>query len=69
MSECPRKDWHFFGCKFQPRYDEYPREGRYNKITMYAEDLREFMTLRRYVHDVCTRCGKTIERPTKEPTP
>jgi len=68
MSECARKDWLFRGCDFRPRYDERPRDANIKGKFFSAGEFREMITLKVYVRDVCTRCGKTIERPTKEPT-
>jgi len=58
----------FEGCregvhKFEPRYDEEPNPYRFTSVKgIFSEDMRELMIIRKYVKDVCVRCGKTIER-------
>lgn len=55
-------------CRFEPRYDRGPARpfGRISAepatLTALAETRRQVT----YVRDVCTRCGKTIERQSKE---
>ncbi len=49
-----------WGHKYQARYDRIPPES----ITEYEGSVNGFNALckRVYVRDVCTRCGRTIER-------
>lgn len=62
---CPRQGRAYGGCRFEARYDEEPllEEIKAGHITVPA--LRSFLdnTVKKtYVRDVCTRCGRTIER-------
>lgn len=55
------------GHRFEPRYDEHPRDfPKWDRIRLpldwTAEEQRDFMLLRTYVRDVCRHCGRTIER-------
>lgn len=51
------------GHLFEPRYDEKPREFNANcTFNGTVESVREALVVRVYVRDVCTRCGKTVER-------
>lgn len=67
--ECKRAGRWIGGCKFEPRYDEGPVE-RASVVTAEIsrasdEAVRAIMRgniQQNYVRDVCTRCGKTIER-------
>jgi hypothetical protein len=62
--ECEKRNKWFGGCKFEPRYDLIPPdlagmefEGHgFNRIV-------ESMTKKKYVCDICAKCGKTINRP------
>lgn len=77
MSECPRVGKFFGGCRFEPRYDEpilsemqrmtgssswHKVEGT-NNVTWQDDPLGE----RRYVQDVCVRCGKIAQRTPNTP--
>jgi hypothetical protein len=62
---CPRTIFGRPACRFRPRYDKIPvgaftamPEGR---VLFNGFDKVEII----YVRDVCTRCGKTIEREGK----
>lgn len=61
---CPRK-W-IRGCRFEPRYDlGSPRianlsAGRMTESSFVA--VIEASKPKTYVRDVCTTCGRTIER-------
>jgi hypothetical protein len=46
MTDCPRFNKWIRGCNFEARYDKGPKDAR----------------RKTYVRDVCTSCGKTIER-------
>lgn len=49
--------------KFQPRYDEKPRNtpiGHIKNIT--SEELHKLIYYKVYIHDICVRCGKVIKR-------
>ena len=55
-THCPNS---YFGShKFEPRYDLGPGDISKNETLWCAEALRA----KTYVRDVCTKCGKTIER-------
>jgi len=58
---CPNS-W-FGSHKFEPRYDLSPANfsglvGQFNASPAGMEKMRT----KTYVRDVCTKCGKTIER-------
>ena len=49
--------------KFKPRYDEEPNVYKFANVKgIFPNDMRELMIIRKYVKDVCVRCGKTIRR-------
>ncbi|MBB2965197.1 hypothetical protein FHU13_005620 [Methylobacterium sp. R2-1] len=71
---CPRRDKWFRGCRFEPRYDT-PQEDRYGlrgmwqSYEVHTNPDGETCTIKeppaptkRYVRDVCTRCGKVVDR-------
>lgn len=52
---------------FEPRYDEVPRVGALKNFTYQTEkELRAALYYKKYICDVCTWCGKIIERLDKE---
>lgn len=73
MSECERSRRWFGSCRFEPRYDEpmlseteraLGRDGKWvlipgtTSVTWETPPLGE----RVYVHDICIRCGKVVNR-------
>ncbi len=51
------------GHKYEGRYDEEPNAIKLTSIEGCSVDgLRKLMIRKVYVRDVCTRCGRTIER-------
>jgi hypothetical protein len=48
--------------KFEPRYSEEDRGIAVEVERGTLKDLRDFATLKVYVKDICTWCGKTIEK-------
>ena len=68
-NDCSRAGRWIGGCKFEARYDEGPVERVSEVVAEISrasdEAVRAIMRgniQRNYVHDVCTRCGKTVER-------
>ncbi len=64
---CPRTSKWFGGCRFEARYDEAgPDIAIMNRIQLKMSDdtSKVIMALRpkTYIHDICTRCGKVVER-------
>lgn len=62
MDQCERKGKWIGGCKFEPRFEEAPYNTHINVKGTDAEGMRSLMFYEVYVRDVCTTCGKTIER-------
>lgn len=62
MSDCPRRGaW--IGCNFEPRYDLSPADiSRFESIKGNAAPLLEALRSKTYVHDICVRCGRVVER-------
>lgn len=64
---CPREGRLIGGCKFEARYDDQPMT---EAELRHGIDLAGLLVMgaikpgsrKRYVRDVCKRCGKTIER-------
>ena len=56
--------------KFRPRYDEVPRDmSQFEELSVRSEGaFRDFATLKRYVGDVCEKCGQFVQRPDDEST-
>lgn len=57
----------FKSCKdgvhrYEGRYDEKPRSFEVTRGTITPEAMRELITYRVYVHDICTRCGHVVKR-------
>jgi hypothetical protein len=64
VSDCPRAG-KWFGCNFEPRYDLSPADcSQFGRIRGSVDAL-EPLRAKTYVRDVCTRCGRTIERKTE----
>jgi hypothetical protein len=68
-NDCPRAGRWIGGCKFEARYDEAPAElvsqvvaeiSRASDGAVQAIMLGNKKSI--YVRDICTHCGKTIER-------
>lgn len=60
--ECPRRG-RLFGCHFEGRYDLGPAQLNFESLR--GEGVGAFLEKFRaktYVRDVCTRCGRTVER-------
>lgn len=62
--------WPFITCEntghqFEPRFDTIPTRQRNIEGTLSAQDVVEIlhaMSEKRYVHDICVKCGKTVKR-------
>jgi hypothetical protein len=55
------------GCKFEARYDKVEPDSSLRRIANYSSTfspwfIEKLRVKKTYVHDVCVRCGKTIER-------
>lgn len=71
---CPRAGRWFGGCRWEARYDHHPPDA---DLTMALPSLQrsvfldndiealELLRSKTYIRDVCTRCGRTIERNEK----
>lgn len=59
-TECSRKGKWFGGCNFQARFDAaFPERGfKIDTFNGVVDDLKD----KKYVRDICTTCGKAIER-------
>lgn len=63
---CPRVGRWIGGCKLESRHDRIPPEPALDPVLGYlfyqsASEI-EALTKLIYVRDVCTRCGKVVER-------
>jgi len=47
--------------KFEPRYDEVPRDSYKGSYTS-LEELKAFLVYKVYVKDICVWCGKEIKK-------
>lgn len=68
-NDCPRFGKLFGGCRFEPRYDEPTIASLFSsstfaslKIDGKAASIEDITPTKKYIRDVCIRCGKTIER-------
>jgi hypothetical protein len=64
-NDCPRAGHWIGGCKFEARYDRIPPSDKATarfEWRLDAGPILDRMAKKIYVRDVCTRCGKTIER-------
>ena len=67
MSTCPQFGAVFGGCRFEPRYDKKALDlTKIGRAQASAEQI-EAMCQRTYIHDVCVRCGKIVERTKDTP--
>jgi hypothetical protein len=61
-NDCALKGARFSGCKFEARYDLSPVDvsglARLKSFEGNLDSLRR----RTYVHDICIRCGKVVDR-------
>lgn len=51
--------------KFEPRYDEENVDGSISiSVQGYldADGLRKLSVINKYIYDICTKCGKIINR-------
>jgi hypothetical protein len=65
LSDCVHAGKLFGGCNFEARYDSFPIANEEQTIYVYALPIADRINAvveRVYVRDVCTRCGRTIER-------
>lgn len=62
MNDCPRAGRWIGACNFEARYDRMPPTPKESAMYILTNTRCEILTHRIYVRDVCTRCGKTIER-------
>jgi hypothetical protein len=69
MDDCERIGRLVGGCNFEARYDTSEASPpNMESVKTSVSGMRQFLDASRkhtYVRDVCTRCGKTIERQTK----
>ena len=66
-SICPRAGRWIGGCNFEARYDRLPPQRTGDILAdgfMLVSEIQA-RTRRVYVCDVCTRCGRTVERGAK----
>ena len=64
-NDCPQFGKVFGGCHFEARYDHSPADLGFGEIKTSAQAaimFAETMRAKTYVKDVCTRCGRTVER-------
>lgn len=61
MIDCPRVGKWIGGCNFEARHDKIPVKTE-DSFWIIGTDRLNALAKRIYVRDVCTRCGKTIER-------
>lgn len=69
---CPNQGSFFGGCRFEPRYDTRPASPEAVKAAIDSltaenyefdpEELAEALSSQQYVRDICTTCGKVIDR-------
>jgi hypothetical protein len=59
-SDCPLVNRWFGHCQYEPRYD-FVLQGNI-KMDVGTPEMVEATKNRIYVRDVCTRCGRWIER-------
>lgn len=62
--DCPRVGRWIGACRFRPRYDIGSPTVKTDR--MWGFDLAGIIEASKpqsYVHDVCIRCGKTVQRP------
>ncbi|MDR7037383.1 hypothetical protein J2X36_002130 [Methylobacterium sp. BE186] len=64
--ECPMRDAWVRHCRFEPRYDESEPIFPPSLTKASHLDPRDWVR-RTYVRDVCTTCGRTIERTSTKP--
>lgn len=61
----------WIGCRFEPRYDVGAAEVPDRKLSIQNCDVpavfAEFRP-KTYIHDICTRCGKVVERTQSKET-
>jgi len=55
MNECRR---HHFVARYS---EEYINPGFTHVKGMFPEDLKALMTYKKYVYDICTKCGKIVK--------
>lgn len=65
--DCPRFGKLFRGCRFEPRYDEPSIASLFSgfgsvKIDGNLASIEDTAPGKKYVRDVCIRCGKAVER-------
>jgi|WetSurMetagenome_2_1015567.scaffolds.fasta_scaffold08132_13 hypothetical protein len=48
--------------RFEPRYEEVDRPSHGKIYYNYLSELRQFCTLKKYVCDICIKCGMIIKR-------
>ena len=66
MSDCERVGKWIGGCRFEARYDEGAPDLS-GGLEMKSGNPAPFLLALRpktYIHDICTRCGKVVTRPT-----
>ena len=62
---CERLGKWFGGCRFEPRYDEVSAGANFDDARGYSiSELRRLAYYERYVHDICVRCGRVVQRQT-----
>lgn len=68
MTDCPRRNAWFRGCRFEPRYDEGPQAIPVTSDGFSSDEISQIIRAgkpRTYVRDVCITCGRTVEREAK----
>jgi hypothetical protein len=67
MNDCQRLGKLIGGCEFEARYDEEPCKPAGLEIDFKGPSgtLKQILTKRTYVHDICVTCGKIVKRESK----
>ena len=64
MNECPQFGAVFGGCRFEARYDKAALDLTKIGRAQASADQIKAMCAKTYVHDICIRCGRVVERST-----
>jgi len=58
-----KHDCKIHGHRFEPRYSEEPSGYTFSGMRgVSASALRDLLVVKRYIHDVCVKCGQIAEK-------
>ena len=60
-----KHDCNKHGHRFEARYLEEPNKVLLDKLQSVSGNLRDILIIKKYIYDICIRCGKIVKEEKK----